>query len=96
MPAFTHIIGKTSDDHLTSMSMRAHSALAGKPKRIQRPTRTAASLSTGVAPATDGRNLSIIHKATRRWSAVLPKMKFVRRVTVLTITMRRSEESRLI
>ena len=96
MHAFTRIIGKTSDGHPTSMSMRAHSAPAGKLKRIQRPTRTAASLSTGVAPAMDGRSLSIIHRATRHWSAVLPKMKFVKRVTVLTITTRRSEESRLI
>ena len=96
MPASTRITGKTSDDHPISMSMRVHSAPAGKPKRTQRPTRMAASSSTAVDPATGGRNLSITLKATKRWSAVLLKMKFVRRVTVLTITMRWNDESRLI
>lgn len=87
----THITGRTSGERPRLSSTCPNSALAGKPRKIRKPTKTAANWSTDVACATAGRNWSTTRSSSRRRSAAHSKVKVapVASHTAPTTTMRR-------
>jgi len=93
MFVFTPITGKISDDLPIHTSIKAPSALVGKQRKIQKPIRMAASWNIGVATVMVGKNLNITHSVLKHLNVEFHKEVYVKKHTVLTIIMIRSEDN---
>jgi archaellin len=84
--AFTLTIGRTSGESLINMTMKRSSVLNGRPSTSFKHTQTAARMSTSAAFPMAGKSKSTILITIRCMHA--GKERLVKRLTVLTITMK--------